>query len=275
MADISAADVAKLRMATLAGIMDCKKALTEADNDFEKAKEILREKGKAIAAKRSEREAANGCVLAKKDGKYAALIALKCETDFVATNAGFVNATTEILDKAVANKSKSMDEVKALKLGEGTVEESVVQRSGVTGEKVELDGFGCVEGETTAIYIHQGNRLACIVAFNLPDVPTEYSHEVAMQIAAMNPISIDAKGVPENVLAQEKEIAAQKAREEGKPENLIERIAEGRVHKFYKEVCLLEQEYVKDPKLTIGQFIKQYNKDLTVVDFKRFTLNME
>jgi elongation factor Ts len=272
---VTMAEITRLRKMTGAGIMDCKKALTEADNDFEKAKEILREKGKAIAAKRSEREAANGCVLAKKDGKYAALIALKCETDFVATNAGFVNATTEILDKAVANKSKSMDEVKALKLGEGTVEESVVQRSGVTGEKVELDGFGCVEGETTAIYIHPGNRLACIVAFNLPDVPAEITHEVAMQIAAMNPISIDAKGVPENVLAQEKEIAAQKAREEGKPDNLIERIAEGRVHKFYKEVCLLEQEYVKDTQLTIGQFIKQYNKDLTVVDFKRFTLNME
>jgi len=272
---VTMADITRLRKMTGAGIMDCKKALVEANDDFEKAKEILREKGKAIAAKRSEREAANGCALAKKDGKYAALLALKCETDFVGTNAEFVKTTTDILDAAVANKCKSVDEVNALKMGEGSVAEAVVQKSGVTGEKVELDGFDYVEGESTEIYIHPGNRLACVVAFNLPDVPHEIGHEVAMQIAAMNPISIDPSGVPADVLVQEKEVAAQKAREEGKPENMIDRIAEGRIHKFYKEVCLLDQEYVRDAKMTVGQFIKNYNKDLTVVAFKRYTLNME
>ena len=272
---VTMADITRLRKMTGAGIMDCKKALVEANDDFEKAKEILREKGKAIAAKRSEREAANGCALAKKDGKYAALLALKCETDFVGTNAEFVKTTTDILDAAVANKCKSVDEVNALKMGESSVAEAVVQKSGVTGEKVELDGFDYVEGESTEIYIHPGNRLACVVAFNLPDVPYEIGHEVAMQIAAMNPISIDPSGVPADVLVQEKEVAAQKAREEGKPENMIDRIAEGRIHKFYKEVCLLDQEYVRDAKMTVGQFIKNYNKDLTVVAFKRYTLNME
>lgn len=269
------ADITHLRKMTGAGIMDCKKALVEADNDFEKAKEILREKGQAIAAKRSDREASNGCVLAKKDGGYAALVALKCETDFVAANADFIKVTNDILDVIVAGKSKSKDEVNALSMGKSTIADAIIDRSAITGEKVELDGFGFVEGGTTAIYIHPGNRLATVVAFNLTDVPNEVTHEVAMQIAAMNPISVNQSGVPAKVLAQEKEIAAQKAREEGKPENLIDRIAEGRIQKFYKEVCLLEQEYVKDPKISIAQFMKNYNKELTVVDFKRFTLNVE
>jgi elongation factor Ts len=272
---VTMADITHLRKMTGAGIMDCKKALVEADNDFEKAKEILREKGQAIAAKRSDREASNGCVLAKKDGGYAALVALKCETDFVAANADFIKVTNDILDVIVAGKSKSKDEVNALSMGKSTIADAIIDRSAITGEKVELDGFGFVEGGTTAIYIHPGNRLATVVAFNLTDVPNEVTHEVAMQIAAMNPISVNQSGVPAKVLAQEKEIAAQKAREEGKPENLIDRIAEGRIQKFYKEVCLLEQEYVKDPKISIAQFMKNYNKELTVVDFKRFTLNVE
>lgn len=272
---VTMADITHLRKMTGAGIMDCKKALVEADNDFEKAKEILREKGQAIAAKRSDREASNGCVLAKKDGGYAALVALKCETDFVAANADFIKVTNDILDVIVAEKSKSKDEVNALSMGKSTIADAIIDRSAITGEKVELDGFGFVEGGTTAIYIHPGNRLATVVAFNLTDIPNEVTHEVAMQIAAMNPISVNQSGVPVKVLAQEKEIAAQKAREEGKPENLIDRIAEGRIQKFYKEVCLLEQEYVKDPKISIAQFMKNYNKELTVVDFKRFTLNVE
>ncbi len=269
------ADIQHLRKMTGAGMMDCKNALNEADNDFDKAMEIIRKKGQAVAAKRSDRDASEGCVIAKKNGEFAAMIALKCETDFVAKNEDFVALTNQIIDAAIAAKCKSLDEVKALPMGNGTVQDAVTDRSGVTGEKMELDGYSFVEGATTAVYIHPGNRLATIVAFNLGGVADEATHEVAMQIAAMSPVAVDEAGVPADLLAREKEIAADKARQEGKPENLIERIAQGRISKYYKEVCLLNQEYVKDPKITVAQYLKSVNKDLTVVAFSRFTLNQE
>ncbi|BEG99670.1 translation elongation factor Ts [Bacteroides sedimenti] len=272
---VTMADITHLRKMTGAGMMDCKNALTEAEGDFDKAIEIIRKKGQAVAAKRSDREASEGCVIAKAAGEFAAVIALKCETDFVAKNADFVALTNEILDLAIANKCASLDEVKALPLGKGTVADAVTDRSGITGEKMELDGYGVVEGSSTAIYIHPGNRLATAVSFNIAGVDAQVAHEVAMQIAAMNPIAVNEEGVPADILAREKEIAADKAREEGKPENLIERIAQGRIAKFYKEVCLLEQEYVKDPKVTVAQYLKSVNKDLTVLNFKRFTLNAD
>ena len=272
---VTMADITHLRKMTGAGMMDCKNALTEAEGDFDKAIEIIRKKGQAVAAKRSDREASEGCVIAKSAGEFAAVIALKCETDFVAKNADFVALTNEILDLAIANKCATIEDVKALPMGKGTVADAVTDRSGITGEKMELDGYGVVEGLSTAIYIHPGNRLATAVSFNIAGVDAQVSHEVAMQIAAMNPIAVNQEGVPADVLAREKEIAADKARQEGKPENLIERIAEGRISKFYKEVCLLEQEYVKDPKISVAQFLKNTNKDLTVVNFKRFTLNAD
>jgi elongation factor Ts len=272
---VTMADITHLRKMTGAGMMDCKNALTEAEGDFEKAIEIIRKKGQAVAAKRSDREASEGCVIAKSTGEFAAVIALKCETDFVAKNADFVALTNEILDLAIANKCTTIEAVKALPMGKGTIEEAITDRIGITGEKMELDGFGFVEGPSTAIYIHPGNRLATAVSFNIAGVDAQVSHEVAMQIAAMNPIAVNEEGVPADILAREKEIAADKAREEGKPENLIERIAQGRIAKFYKEVCLLEQEYVKDPKVTVAQFLKNVNKDLTITNFKRFTLNAD
>ncbi|WP_321518351.1 translation elongation factor Ts [uncultured Bacteroides sp.] len=272
---VTMADITHLRKMTGAGMMDCKNALTEAEGDFDKAIEIIRKKGQAVAAKRSDREASEGCVIAKSAGEYAAVIALKCETDFVAKNADFVALTNEILDLAIANKCTTIEAVKALPMGKGTIEEAITDRIGITGEKMELDGFGFVEGPSTAIYIHPGNRLATAVSFNIAGVDAQVSHEVAMQIAAMNPIAVNEEGVPADILAREKEIAADKAREEGKPENLIERIAQGRIAKFYKEVCLLEQEYVKDPKVTVAQFLKNVNKDLTITNFKRFTLNAD
>ena len=272
---VTMADITHLRKMTGAGMMDCKNALTEAEGDFEKAIEIIRKKGQAVAAKRSDREASEGCVIAKSAGEFAAVIALKCETDFVAKNADFVALTNEILDLAIANKCATTEDVKALPMGKGTVADAVIDRSGITGEKMELDGYGVVEGLSTAIYIHPGNRLATAVSFNIAGVDAQVSHEVAMQIAAMNPIAVNQEGVPAEVLARETEIAADKARQEGKPENLIARIAEGRISKFYKEVCLLEQEYVKDPKISVAQFLKNINKDLTVVNFKRFTLNAD
>ena len=272
---VTMADITHLRKMTGAGMMDCKNALAEADSDFDKAVEIIRKKGQAVAAKRSDREASEGCVIAKATGEFAAVIALKCETDFVAKNADFVALTNEILDLAIANKCATIEEVKALSMGKETVAEAITAKIGITGEKMELDGYGVVEGASTAIYIHPGNRLATAVSFNIAGVDAQVSHEVAMQVAAMNPIAVNEEGVPADVLAREKEIAADKAREEGKPENLIERIAAGRIAKFYKEVCLLEQEYVKDPKISVAQFLKNTNKDLTIVNFKRFTLNAD
>lgn len=272
---VSMADITHLRKMTGAGMMDCKNALTEAEGDFEKAMEIIRKKGQAVAAKRSDRDASEGCVLAKVAGNFAAVIALKCETDFVAKNADFVALTNEILDLAIANKCATIEDVKALSLGKGTVADAITDRIGITGEKMELDGYGFVEGATNVAYIHPGSKLATIAAFNIEGIDAQVAKDVAMQIAAMNPISIDEAGVPADILAREKEIAADKARQEGKPENMIDRIATGRIAKFYKEVCLLEQEYVKDNKLNIAQFLKNANKDLTVVGFKRFTLNAD
>ncbi len=271
---VTMADITHLRKMSGAGMMDCKNALTEAEGDFDKAMEIIRKKGQAVAAKRSDREASEGCVLAKSVDGYAAIIALKCETDFVAKNADFVGLTTEILDLAIANKSADIEAVKALALGNGTVENAVTDRSGITGEKMELDGYGVVEGATTAVYIHPGNKLAVAVAFN-QDVDAQVGREVAMQIAAMNPVSVSAADVPAEILEREKTVAAEKAREEGKPENMIEKIAMGRIAKFYKEACLLEQEYIKDGKLTVAQFLDKASSGLTVIAFKRFTLNAE
>lgn len=275
MAQVTMAEITHLRKMTGAGMMDCKNALIEAEGDFDKAVEIIRKKGQAVAAKRSDRDAAEGCVLAKSEGGFAAVIALKCETDFVAKNADFITLTQEILDLSIANQSADLAAVNALTLGKGTVADVVVDRSGITGEKTELDGYGFVKGATTVAYIHPGNKLATIVAFNQAGVDYQVARDVAMQVAAMNPISIDRASIPADVLEKERAIAAEKAREEGKPENIIGTIAEGRIVKFYKEVCLLEQEFVKDPKKTIAQYLDGASKGLTVTDFKRFTLNVD
>ncbi|NDW13774.1 elongation factor Ts [Bacteroides sp. 214] len=272
---VTMAEITKLRKMTGAGMMDCKNALTESDGDFDKAVEIIRKKGQAVAAKRSDREASEGCVLAKHENGLAIMLALKCETDFVAKNADFVALTQDILNLAAAKKPADLEALKALPYANATVADAIVDRSGITGEKMELDGYAFVEGATVASYIHPGNKLATIVAFNQPDIDAQVARDVAMQIAAMSPISIDAARLPAEVLEKEKAIAADKARQEGKPENMIERIAEGRINKFYKEVCLLEQEFVKDAKMSIGEYLTKTSAGLTVVDFKRFTLNVE
>lgn len=272
---VTMAEITQLRKLSGAGMMDCKKALEEAGNDIEKAMEIIRKKGQAVAAKRSDREAAEGCVLVKAENGFGAIIALKCETDFVAKNEDFVKLAQEILDLAVANKCQTLDEVKALPMGGATVADAVVDRSGITGEKMELDGYAVVEGENISVYNHQGkNQLCTMVALN-KNVDEMYGHAVAMQIAAMNPRSINEQDYPADVLAREKEIAADKAREEGKPENMIERIAMGRINKLYKEECLLMQEFIQDGKLSVAQFLQQADKECTVTAFKRFTLRAE
>ena len=274
---VSMADITKLRKMTGAGMMDCKNALTEAEGDFDKAMKIIREKGQAVAAKRSDREASEGCVLAKVADGFGAIIALKCETDFVAKNEDFVKLTNDILDAAIAHKCKTLDEVKALPLGDTTVAQAVIDRSGITGEKMELDGYMTIEAPVIAVYNHQNKNFLCtMVALNKAvEGVDRIGHEVAMQVAAMNPIAISEADVPAEVLAKEKEIAADKARQEGKPENMIEKIAMGRIGKFYKEVCLLKQEYIQDAKMTVADFLKAADKDLTVTAFKRFTLRAE
>ena len=272
---VTMADITKLRKMTGAGMMDCKNALTEADGDFDGAMKIIREKGQAVAAKRSDREASEGCVLVKVADGFGAIIALKCETDFVAQNADFIKLTQDILDAAVANKCKTLEEVKALPMGDATIAQAVTDRSGITGEKMELDGYMTLEGPAIATYNHQNKNFLCTMVVLNKVVDAKVGHEIAMQVAALNPIAVDEAGVPADVLEKEKEIAADKARQEGKPENMIEKIAMGRISKFYKEVCLLKQEYIQDGKMTVAEYLKSVDKDLTVTAFKRFTLRAE
>lgn len=273
---VTMADISHLRKMSGAGMMDCKKALEEAGGDFEKAMEIIRKKGQAVAAKRSDREASEGCVLAQENGEFAAVVALKCETDFVAKNKDFVALTQDILNAALANKPASKEELLATALADGrTIQEHITDRIGVTGEKMELGAYEFVNGASTISYIHPGNKLATVVAFNQANVEHQMARDVAMQVAAMNPISVRPDEVPQHIIDQELEIAKDKARQAGKPENLLDRIAQGSLQKYYKENTLLQQEFIKDAKMSIEQYLHTANKELTVVSFKRITLNVD
>ena len=273
---VTMADISHLRKMSGAGMMDCKKALEEAGGDFDKAMEIIRKKGQAVAAKRSDREASEGCVLAQENGEFAAVVALKCETDFVAKNKDFVALTQDILNAALANKPASKEELLATALADGrTIQEHITDRIGVTGEKMELGAYEFINGASTISYIHPGNKLATIVAFNQADVEHQMARDVAMQVAAMNPISVRPDEVPQHIIDQELEIAKYKARQAGKPENLLDRIAQGSLQKYYKENTLLQQEFIKDAKMSIEQYLHTANKELTVVSFKRITLNVD
>ena len=210
---ISIEDIKKLRAMTGAGLADVKKALTEAEGDFDKAKELLRERGLAIAAKRSDRETSNGCVLVKKVNDFAAIIALKCETDFVANGADFIKLTSDILDAAIAAKAHTLDEVKTLKVGDADAQAAVTQRSGITGEKMELDGYNVLEGENIEVYDHMGKHTLCTMV-QLNQNNEEAGHKVAMQVAAMKPIALDEASVPEEVKDEEYKVAVQKTKEE-------------------------------------------------------------
>jgi elongation factor Ts len=273
---VTMADISHLRKMSGAGMMDCKGALEEAGGDFDKAMEIIRKKGQAVAAKRSDREASEGCVLAEDKEGFAAIVALKCETDFVAKNEQFVALTKDILALAMDKKPASLSDLLASPMTDGRpVQEHITDRIGVTGEKMELGFYEFVSGASTISYIHPGNKLATIAAFNQAGVAHQVARDIAMQIAAMNPVAITPEEVSQKIIDQEMEIARDKARQAGKPENLLDRIAEGALQKYYKEYTLLQQEFVKDSKLTIDQYLKQQNKDLTVTAFKRVTLNVE
>jgi len=272
---VTLADITHLRKMCGAGMMDCKSALEEAGNDFEKAMEIIRKKGQAVAAKRSDRNASEGCVLAAESGDFAAIVSVKCETDFVAKNADFVAMTKSFLDLAMTKKPASKEELLGLTLSDDrTVLNHITDRIGVTGEKMELGDFEFVTGVSTMSYIHPGNKLATLVAFNKP-LERQVARDVAMQVAAMNPVSLTPEDVPQKIIDTELEIARDKAREAGKPEKMLDMIAKGALQKFFKDSTLMQQEFIKDSQLTIEQYLKKQDKDLTVISFKRVTLNVD
>ena len=312
-------------------MMDCKNALAETNGDIQGAIEIIRKKGQAVAAKREDRDAAEGCVFAEIKKGYAAIVALKCETDFVAKNESFRQLTKEILDAAVAASAKSLDEVKKLKLGDRTVEERITDEIGKTGEKMELGDYQWIEAPSVAAYEHLGNKLATIVGLSAEGIDEHVGREVAMQVAAMNPVAATRDKVPAEFIEEEKNVAIEKTKaeqiqkaseaalrkaglnpnhfdsedhiasnitkgwlteeeaEKGRaimkeaaekkaanmPQQMIDNIVNGRINKYYKENVLVEQEYHRDAKITVGQYLEQTQKGLTVVEFRRVNLNQD
>ena len=274
MTKISASDVGKLRRQTGSGMMDCKKALIEANGDFDQAVDILRKKGQKVAAKRADRKAIEGVVIAKNnsDNKKAVLISLNCETDFVAKNEDFIKIAHNILDKAVSENLESSEELNNMILDEGmTVAEKVLEQTGVIGEKIEVSAQ-VIEDVQVSSYVHAGNRLATLVGFN-KSVDHQVARDIAMQVAAMSPIAVDKNNVDQETIDRELEIAKDLARQEGKPEQMLEKIAQGRLNKFFKEHTLLNQAFIKDGKKSVAQYLQEHSNDLSVTCFKRVGLS--
>ena len=273
MANITAAEVNKLRQMTGAGMMDCKKALVESDGDIEKAIDILRKKGQKVANKRADKEANEGIVVARTSGdkKYAAVVKISCETDFVAKNEEFVNFSNKVIDTVLEARPKDVEAVKALQVNGQTIEQGLTELIGKTGEKMELAGFECIEAESVSAYNHMGNKLATILGLNKTG-SEDAGHQLAMQVAAMNPVAVDKDDVPQEVIDKEIEIGMDQARQEGKPENMLEKIATGKLNKFFKESTLVNQDFVRDTKITVGQFLKNTDPALKVTGFKRLML---
>jgi len=274
MAAITAKDVNELRKKTGAGMMDCKKALTEANGDMEAAIDLLRKKGQKVAAKRGDREASEGLVIAKtsEDGSKGYLISINCETDFVAKNEDFGKFANNILAIAMNNNLSTKDDMlSAAYEGSVSVGDKITEQTGVIGEKIEIAGFETVESASVVAYNHPGNQIATIVGLTAKE--DEAGRQVAMQVAAMAPISVDETSVPQDVINKELEIGKELAIQEGKPAEMAEKIAQGRLKKFYKETTLLNQQFIRDNKQTVAQFLKSNNPDLTVTDFKRISLS--
>lgn len=272
--EIKATDVAKLRKMTGAGMMDCKSALIEANGDFEKAKDIIREKGKMVAAKRADRETTEGAVIAKSNDQNnkAILVCLGCETDFVAKNAEFQELANNIADIALAQFPSDLAALSSIKMGELTIEEAVTQQTGKSGEKHSLAYYNKLEAPYIATYIHNNGKLATIVGFS-KEISQEVGRDIAMQITAMNPVSISRDNCPKEVIEKELEIYRIQIREEGKPENMVEQIAQGKLGKFFKENTLEDQTYVKDGKISVAQYLKSVDPEVKVTAFYRFSLN--
>jgi len=275
MAGISAADVAKLRNITGAGMMDCKEALSNSNGNVEEAIEFLRKKGQKVASKRVDRETTEGCVLAtvSADNKRAVIVCLSCETDFVAKNQEYIAFTQSILDVAMATSPATTEDLLASKLKSLTVADGIIEKVGTIGEKLALSCYAQITAEHVFAYIHPGNKLATIVGFNQKIADTQVGKDVAMQIAAMSPISIDKADCPTDIIEKEIEIGKDQARQEGKPEAMLEKIAMGKIQKFYNENTLLNQEFIKDNSVTIRQYLTKIDKDLTVTAFRRYTFN--
>ena len=272
---ISASDVKQMRDQTGAGMMDCKKALTEAEGDFEKAVEILRLKGQKLSLKRADRDAKEGAVIAKinADATKGVVIRLSCETDFVAKNDDFVSFANDIADLALANFPASTEELLALPYAGITLGEKVTEQVGAIGEKIEVADYEFLTAPMITSYIHSGNRAGVLVGLSKADASFETAgKDVAMQIAAMKPVAVDENDVAPEVLEKELELGKEMARQEGKPDNMVDRIAEGKVKKFLKENTLLPQAFVKDNKLSVGEYLKSVDKELTVQQFKHIQL---
>ncbi len=248
--------------------------MAEAEGDFSRATDIIREKGKLVASKRADRAATEGVVLAKvnESKKSGALLVLNCETDFVAKNEAFVAFAEKILDAAIANNAADLDAVKALVIDGRTVENHVIEQTGVIGEKLDLPYYSKLDAETVVAYIHPGNRLSTLVGFNKADVDAQVTKDVAMQVAAMNPVAVDKANVPAEVVEKELEIAKEKFRQEGKPEAMLDKISQGALEKFFKENTLLNQAFIKENKQTVSDFLKSQDKALTVTNFFRYNL---
>jgi elongation factor Ts len=274
--NITASQVNELRKLTGAGMMDCKHALVESNGDMESAIDYLRKKGQKVAAKRADRDATEGVVISKisEDAQYAAVIMINCETDFVAKNEDFVKYAHSILDLAINNKVQTIEELKALELNGRKVEDTITDQTGIIGEKIDLGAFFKIESPITAAYIHPGNRLATIIGLNKADAPNaaQIGRELAMQIAAMDPVAIDESDVPQEAIQREIEIGKEQARNEGKAEDMLEKIARGKLNKFYRENTLLNQDFVRENKKTVRQYLSESDKALTVNAFKRVML---
>lgn len=277
MSNITASQVNELRKITGAGMMDCKNALVETNGDMEQAIDILRKKGQKIAAKRGDNEAKEGLVFAltANDGKTGIIMALNCETDFVAKNSDFYNFAETIAKIALKNLPNSIDELKKLAFDDKlTVDEKIIEQIGVIGEKLDLSSYAVVSADRVIAYIHPGNQLATLVGFNKSgDILEEAGKQIAMQVAAMNPIAVNKEGVSKEVIDKEIEIGKELAIQEGKPADMAEKIAMGRLNKFFKENTLLNQDFISDSKLTVEQYLKGVDKDLSVSEFKRISLN--
>jgi len=273
---ITAQEVNKLRQMTGAGMMDCKKALVEAEGDFDKAIEILRKKGQKLSEKRADRETTEGSVFARvsEDGANGILVAFTCETDFVAKNEDFQALGNEIADAALANSPADLEALKALSLGDITVQEKVTELLGKIGEKLEVTIYENLSGEQISTYIHSNGKLGVLVSLagtNGGDY-ADAGKDVGMQVAAMNPVALDKDGVDPSIVEKEIEIGKDQARQEGKPENIIDKIAQGKLQKFFKENTLLSQAFVKEPKQSVAQYVDSVNKGMTVAAFKRVAI---
>lgn len=276
MSTISAADVNKLRQLTGAGMMDCKKALTESNGDFEAAIDFLRKKGQKISLNRADRAAKEGAVIAltSADRTTGVVVELNCETDFVAKNEEFVKFANEIAQLALTNKPATIEALKALTIGNLSLEQRLLDEMGKTGEKMDVSKYEIVNGTNVVAYIHAGNRMGVLVEMN--NAPSEANltagKDTAMQIAAMNPIALNEKEVPQETINREIEVGKEQAIAEGKPAEMAEKIAQGRLNKFYKEYTLLNQEFVKDSSKTIAKMLNDSEAGLTVLSFKRIAL---